>query len=184
MNLTITGPRSVGKSTISKIVAEKLGMKHFSSDELGEQAMKHVGGLDKAIKSGAIEGFIKEKGYTLILDVFHKNNNFVFDLSGGSINSRKFKEASEEVRKTAKEHSTIIGLLPSKNFEESVHILFKREKERAHFKEMDEKELFEKTKEDYSKFPVLFDTFCNFIIYTNQKTPEEIAEEIISKLNS
>jgi cytidylate kinase len=34
MRIAITGPRSVGKSTISKIVAEKLNLKYISSDDL------------------------------------------------------------------------------------------------------------------------------------------------------
>ena len=47
MRITITGPRSIGKTTVSKIVSEKLGFKRFSSDEIGEEAMKEKGGLSK-----------------------------------------------------------------------------------------------------------------------------------------
>ena len=63
MIITITGPRSVGKSTISKIVAKKLNMRYVSSDKIGEKAIKKEGGLDKAIKSGVIGKFIKKSAY-------------------------------------------------------------------------------------------------------------------------
>jgi len=122
MIITITGPRSVGKSTISKLVAKKLKLKYISSDEIGERAMKKEGGLNKAIKSGAIEKFIEDSAYSLIRKEYRKNN-FVFDLSGGSISSRKFPEASKKVRKIAKLKSTIIGLLPYKDKEKSIKLL-------------------------------------------------------------
>jgi adenylate kinase family enzyme len=66
-NITITGPRSVGKSTISKLLSKKLKLKYISSDELGEKLSKNFGGLDKAIKSGKIKELIRKKGYTEIL---------------------------------------------------------------------------------------------------------------------
>ena len=164
MKITITGPRSVGKTTISKIVAKKLKLKRYSSDEMGEEHLKERGGLDKAIKSGVVGEFIKNNTYNLIREVY-KKDNFVFDLSGGAVSSRKFAGASEKVRKTAKENSIVVGLLPSKKIDESVKILFEREKNREHFKKEDMKKLLKKTEEDYKKFPPLFRELCNFIIY-------------------
>lgn len=180
MRITITGPRSVGKSAISKIVAKKLKLKYYSSDEIGERALKYQGGLDKSIKSGAIKKFIKKDSYNLIRGVY-KKDNFVFDLSGGSVSSRKYAEVSKKIREIAKKNSIIIGLLPSKKVNESVKILFEKEKEREHFRGMDSAELFEKVEEDYKKYPRLFKKFCNFIIYIKNKTPSEIADEIIKK---
>jgi len=168
MKITITGPRSVGKSTVAKLTAKKLKLSYISSDEIGEKALKKQGGLDKAIKSGTIAKFIENGSYNLIREVY-KKENFVFDLSGGSISSRKYKEASEKVRKTAKKNSIIIGLLPSKNISESVKILFDREKQRKHFKQMNNFELSLKVNKDFKKFPKIFDKFCNFVIYTKDK---------------
>ncbi|HNZ52324.1 MAG: shikimate kinase I [Candidatus Diapherotrites archaeon ADurb.Bin253] len=181
MKITITGPRSVGKSTISKIVAKKLNLKYYSSDEIGEKYLKKEGGLDKAIKSGAIGKMIKESSYSLIREVYEKKD-FVFDLSGGAFGSRKYSEASKKVRELAKKSSIIIGLLPSKNVKESVEMLFEREKERKHFKEMNKEELLAKVQDDYMKFPQLFKEFCSFIIYVKDKTSEDVADEIASKI--
>lgn len=178
MEITITGPRSVGKTTISKLVARKLQLKYYSSDEIGEEHLRKYGGLDKAIKSGTIGEFIKNSAYSLIRDIY-KKDNFVFDLSGGAVSSRKFAEASRKVRRTARESSIIIGLLPSNKINESTKFLFEREKKRKHFRETDKKELLAETKKDYKKFPKLFKDFCDFIIYVKGKSPEEIADEII-----
>jgi len=183
MRITITGPRSIGKTTVSKIVSEKLRLKRISSDELGEEAMKEKGGLDKAIKSGEIKQWIKNSAYGLIRKEYEKDD-FVFDLSGGAFGSRKFAEASEKIREKVKNNSVIFGLLPYENENKSIKMLFEREKKRDHFKDMDKDELYAKVKKSYSKFPSLFQKDCNFIIYTQNKTPEKIANEIISSLKN
>src|SRR3989338_148594 len=104
MIITITGPRSVGKSSVSRIVAEILKLNYVSSDEIGEDALKKEGGLDKAIKSGIIGKFIQGGAYNLIREMYEKDN-FIFDISGGSISSGKYPEASEKVREIAKKNS-------------------------------------------------------------------------------
>jgi len=183
MIITITGPRSVGKSTVSKILAKKLKLKYTSSDEIGEKAMKEFGGLDKAIKSGIINKFIKKDAYSLIKKEYELDN-FVFDLSGGSISSTKFEEASNQVKKIAKEKSKfIIGLLPTEDIENSIEFLFERESKRVHFREMDKVELMKKVDQNYKKFPGSLKELCDKIIYVKNKTPEEIIEEISEYIN-
>jgi shikimate kinase len=177
MKITITGPRSVGKSTISKLLAKKLKLKYISSDEIGEKHTQKYGGLDKAIKSGKIKEMIEKEGYSLIKKVYEKDN-FVFDLSGGSISSKKYETASKEIKEIVKKNPIIIGLLPEKNTKESIKFLFEREKEREHFKKMKATELLEKVDRNYKRFPPLFKTLCNKTIYVKDKTQKEIVEEI------
>lgn len=181
MRITITGPRSIGKTTISKQLAKKLKFEYISSDELTEKSLKKQGGLDKAIKSNTIEKFIKNESYNLIRKQYTKNN-FIFDLAGGAVSSKKYSKVSKKVREIARKNSIVIGLLPSRNINESVNFLFEREKNRKHFKKTNKKELFNETKKDYRKFPKLFNEFCNFVIYTKDKPPEEIIKEITIKL--
>lgn len=181
MIITITGPRSVGKTKTSKIVARKLNLKYVSSDEIGEKAFKKYGGLDKAMKSGKALEVIKNGGYRLILNEYDKDD-FVFDLSGGSVRSGKLAKASSEVRKVAKKSSIVFGLLPFKNRTKSVKLLFEREQKREHFKGMDKIELLKKTKETYLKFPPIFEKFCDHIIYTKENTPTSVANEIVKKI--
>ena len=183
MIITITGPRSVGKSTISKIVARKIRLKYVSSDKIGDKALKKIGGLNKAIKSGLIKEIVKNKGYNLIIKEYNKDN-FVFDLSGGSFAYTDFPKATKEVRDIAKQKSIVIGLLPFKDESKSVKLLFEREKQRKHLSEVDPKGLFERTKRRYKNFPLIFKNFCDNIIYTENKNPESIAEEIVSLLKN
>lgn len=179
MKITITGPRSVGKTTISKIVAKKLNLDYISSDEMGEKALKKFGGLDRTIKSGLIKEFIKKRGYVLILDQY-KKDNFVFDLSVGSFTSTEFKRASREVRSAAKKNSLIITLLPSKNERESIKILYDREIKRDHFKKVDNSVLLERTKKRYPEQKEILLKNSNLIIYIKGKTLSKITKEIIN----
>ncbi|MEM4181890.1 MAG: shikimate kinase [Candidatus Pacearchaeota archaeon] len=182
MKITITGPRSVGKTTVSKLLAKKLKLKYISSDEIGNKALKKEGGLDKAIKTGKISQIIEKKGYSLIEKVYKKEKNFVFDLSGGSFTSKKFKEASKKVMEIAKKRSLVVGLLPSKISLSSIIILFKRESKRKHFKNYNKFFMLYKTIKNYKRFPVVLKKNCDIIIYTENKTPEKIVEEIINKI--
>lgn len=181
MKITITGPRSVGKTTIAKLLAKRLKLTCYSSDEIGEKAMNSYGGLDKAIKSGIIKKFIKKSSYGLIRSVY-KKNNFVFDLSGGAVTSREFAEASRKVRNTAKKNSVVIGLLPSKKLKESAQFLYEREKKRVHFQQLDQANLLKKTRRDLKKFPPLFKDFCDHIVYVKNKKPRVIVDEIVENL--
>ena len=45
MKITITGPRSVGKTTVSKMLAAQLDFLYFSSDDLMDRALQPFGGL-------------------------------------------------------------------------------------------------------------------------------------------
>jgi shikimate kinase len=184
MNISITGPRSVGKTTISKLVARKLKLNYISSDELGEKAFKKEGGLDKVIKSGKIKEIINSGGYKLILEIYRKNKNFVFDLSAGAFTSRSMGEASKEIRKLSKEKSIVIGLLPYKSRIKSTFILFNRERKRYHFKDSNKFKLLIRTLRKFIHVKKILLENSSFVIYTKKKNPQEISEEIFKKIKS
>ncbi len=181
MRITITGPRSSGKTTISKLLSKQLKLKYISSDEIGEKAFEKYGGLDKAIKLGVVEKFIKKDAYGLIRNVYQRKN-FVFDLSGGAFTSKKLAVASRKIRNIAKKESIIFGLLPSKNLKESISFLFKREKKRTHFKRMDSVELLKKVRRNFKEYPSTLEDFCNHIIYIKEKSPKKVVDEILKRL--
>lgn len=183
-NITITGPRSVGKSTVSKLLAKELKKKYISSDEIGEKALKKQGGLDAAIKSGAIKEMIRNKGYSLIKNIYAKEKNFVYDLSIGAFTSKDFPEASAELRNLANKKTILIGLLPCRNNLRAILFLFNRERKREHFRESKKLWLLRKTARNYKRAKRIFEKEMENIIYTWSKSSEEIVKEIKLSLAS
>jgi len=181
-NITITGPRSVGKSTVSKLLAKELKKKYISSDEIGDKALKKFGGLDNAIKSGDIKKELEKRGYGLIKEVYNKEKDFVFDLAGGAFSSKTFSEISFSVRKLAKEKSFVIGLLPFRNSLKSILFLFRREKKREHFLKMNRLKLLRKTRKSYVRLLPLFKRDVDVLIYTRNMSPEKIVRELVEVL--
>jgi len=182
MNITIVGPRSVGKSTISKMLSAKLKYRYFESDDLMHEEMKEHGGLDKAIKSGKTE-LIMKKGPAIVEKAL-RNNNIIFDLAGGAISSRTGTEMGvcQKVIKTISKQSYVVGLLPFKNDKESIKLLCQRERKREHFSGMDSGELNEKVKKDYLKLKPILKEVSNLVVYVKKKNPESIVDEIFQQV--
>src|SRR5690606_32881559 len=120
---------------------------------------------------------IKNGSYNLILEVYGEDN-FIFDLSGGAFSSRKLRKASSEVRKTAIRESIVVGLLPYKEDDKSIRLLFNREKKRKHFEDMDKEELMSKTVESYNRLKIYLTKHSNYLIYTGRRAPESIVNEV------
>jgi|TARA_B100000315_G_scaffold255751_1_gene299950 shikimate kinase len=182
MNITIVGPRSVGKSTISKMLSAKLKYKYLESDNLMHIEMKEYGGLDKAIKSGKTESIMK-KGPAIVEKALVKNK-IVFDLAGGAISSRTGTEMGvcQKVIKTISKESYVVGLLPYENDDESIKLLCQREKKREHFSEMDSGELNAKVEKDYLKLKPILKKVSNLVVYVEKKNPESIVDEIFQQV--
>ena len=172
MIYTIIGSRSVGKTTISKLLAKKLNFQSYECDKLMDHVLKEEGGLDYCIKNNKKE-LIYSLGTKLIEDLLEKENA-VLDVPGGSISSKT---------ELGQKYSQIIGLLPYQNDNMSIEFLFEREKNREHFKDLNQNDLLEKTKIDYFKTkPHLIDV-SNILIYVENKSKNEIIDQIVKKLS-
>ena len=179
--ITITGPRSVGKTTIAKILSKKLKVPYFSSDEAMDIATASFGGLDGAIKSGDT-GFIMRFAIPHVQAVM-REPMFVYDLAGGAVTSGKFALVSKRIARIIEKNSLVIGLIPAKNIKESVEFLFSREKRRYHFKGYNHKALRIKVRNDLKKFLQLdFLNICDYIVCVKNKSKMEIINEILMNI--
>ena len=144
MNLVVVGPRSVGKSTTSALLAKELNYTYLEGDALVHDVLEDLGGLDGAIKAGLTKE-VMQRGFNVVKETLAKDK-IVFDLAGGAISARKGEELgiNQEVRKLIQEKATVIGLLPYEDDEKSIQLLFDREQQRKHFRDEDPKELLEK----------------------------------------
>jgi shikimate kinase len=184
IKISISGPRSVGKTTVSRFVAKELGVDFFSTDEMVDGRTQDIGGLDKAIKSGKHAKELLDKAPDIIKEVLG-SEEFILDLAGGAISSEKYLDESSEIMSVVKTNSLLIGIFPFKKDKESIEFLYLRERGREHFKDMDSDELREKVKKDYIKVKKKLLEYSDKILYLEGRSSEEISEEIINyiKLN-
>lgn len=74
--LTITGPRSVGKTTISKKLSKSLNVPYFSEDYLMNKKLKEHERFDKVIKSNNLN-LNFENILPIIKNILKKNHLFL-----------------------------------------------------------------------------------------------------------
>lgn len=177
MKYIITGPRSVGKTTTSKLLAKKLNLEYISSDDEMDVILKEYGGIDGATKSEMMS-LIIDKARTLVKKIL-KKNNFIFDLAGGVLRKKYYNNILKEIKK----QTILIGLIPSTDDKKTIQILYHRERKRPHFNDLSDEKLLAKTKKDYLKIKEALHTECKINIITENKTTGKIVDEIISKLN-
>ena len=180
MKITLVGPRSVGKSTISKLLGKKIKVIHIESDKIMNNKLKKYGGLDKVIKTRKSHLIAKES-IPLTKEIL-KNKKFIFDLAGGAISSKKHKKVSQMITKLISKNSIVIGLFPSKSDKESIEFLFNREVKRKHFRKTNKSELKKEVKINYLKLKQKLKKHANIIIYVKDKTSSKIVNEIMERI--
>jgi shikimate kinase len=170
MNITITGPRSVGKTTTAILLAEKIRMNYISGDELMDKILEPYGGLSKVLRDKRTDIIDKYAYYRC--EQALKNDNTIFDLAGGALKTKD----GEKIKTLLTKKSLVIGLLPSLNDIVSLDILYKRERERIHFKEMSDADLKEKVRRNYQEIKAHLKEITKNIIYTGAMNPSKIVD--------
>jgi len=166
-NITLIGQRSVGKTTVGKILAKKLHVKYFDFDKYVENKLN---GIDSHIKKYGVDSYRKEEAEILVKFLSKLPKQFVISVGGGTFASQLRKISKENVKKLKKK-SKIVYLSAK-----SIKILHQREKKRKGNKPFSEtKKLFELRKPVYEKI-------YDMKVAVKNKTPKKIAEEIIDKI--
>lgn len=182
-NITIIGPRSIGKSTFSKKLANKLNYTYFDTDEYFAQKINEAGFkdlFDFADKKGWSEyPKFQFKHFPYIYSLV-KQENIIFDVGGGMIAGET--NESKRMGRIMQNHSTIILLLPFEDEDDSIKLLFQRELTRKHWGDTDKGYLYHKTKKDYQKRVPYLMKIAHHIIYVKNKDDKTIFKEILSKL--
>jgi len=166
--LIIIGPRSIGKSSVGKILAKKLKIPFFDFDKVVEN------------KIGSIDLYIEKKGFDQtrkkeheILKIFVKKlpKKFVLSLGGGTIASQ-LKEISYANFKLLKDKGTLICLIPFKSNSKSIRLLYRREKTRRGNQSL------KQIKNLYSLRYPIYRKIANKIFFVKNKKISKIVNEI------
>jgi shikimate kinase len=189
--IVIIGPMCAGKSTVAKLISKKLSLPHYPVDYLrGYYYLKNGIDIDthEALREGddfkkyvsyvrpfeidAVEKIVNETEFKRGIIHFGAGHSYYDD-----------KELLDRAKKALENIDNVILLMPSADINESISILADRLREREESDSVNKKklesmlevnEMFIKSKSNFE--------LAKTIVYTKDKNFEEIADEIISKL--
>jgi shikimate kinase len=184
--IILIGPPGTGKSTLGKLLSQKLGFPQVSLDELRwgyyaergynaelAQQLREKQGFPALIQywklfdAYAVERVLADHSYSCVIDFGAGHSMYEDDAD-----LKRIKQVLSSYQ------SIVVLLLPSQNMDESVQILTERQLTMA-------------PPEDHSVIRGLIEhhvkhhsnhELSNIVIYTKGKTPQETCEELIDRL--
>ena len=188
LRVILIGPMSAGKSTVARLLADKLGLPHYQLDE-DRWAYYNEIGYDQARVSEIArhgEGLLGVLRYWKPFEA-HAAERVLQDHSGSIIDFGAGHSVYEDealfarVERTLAPYPNVVLLLPSPDLDESVAILNER------FLRMIEEEGVQvdpvvlQMNEHWTKHPSNF-RLSKIVVYTNGKTPQDTCDEIVRRL--
>jgi len=179
--IILIGPSGSGKSTIAELLHERTMLPHRSLDALRWTYYDEIG-YDwwRAKESHINEGFWGLYRYWkpfeahAVKRILEDYKECIFDF-GGSHSVYRDKNLFEQVRQALEPFPFVILLLPSPDKEESIRILNARNKYAS-----DDQRV---VNEFFVRHPSNYD-LAKHVVYTQDKTPEETCDEVLSWVRS
>ena len=157
--LILAGFKGVGKTTTGRLVAEKLSLPFFDTDEL--LSLRHKKPVRQLHQELAEERFREEEAK--ILEELKKQTKVVIALGGGTLLSKKAQEMAPRM-------GSLVYLY-------SAPEMLMQRLEPASF--LDHSDLPGSFKQVFEKRHPLFCKLCEYRIDTDSMTPDEIAHTIL-----
>lgn len=178
-NIILIGPVRTGKSTVSQLLAEKLGLPRVALDDLRWTYYKEIG-YDEALAQHIRQtgGFVALVFYWKLFDayaverVLADHHDCVIGFGAGH-SVYESEELFNRVRTALTPYPNVVLILPSPDAEESIRILDERTKDLvgAFGQGFNWNEYFVRHHSNYD--------LAKFIVYTQGKTAEETRDEIL-----
>ncbi|MEL6128529.1 MAG: shikimate kinase [Cyanobacteria bacterium J06628_4] len=175
-DIILIGPQTVGKSTVGRLLAERLGLPQYSMDEQRWAYYKEIG-YDEALakKKRETEGawgiiqYWKPFEAHAVERLLSDRRNCVIDFGAGhSVYDDPL--LFQRVQRALAPYPNVVLLLPSPDVEESIRILNERNQ--------DLPEDIRSTNEHFLKHPSNYE-LAKFTVYTKAKTPQETCREVL-----
>lgn len=168
MKVFIVGPGGVGKSTAGKILAEKLG---YDFIDLDTEFMTKVGHIGDFIVTNGYEKYCYKNSELFYSLLKVCSDKAVIVLSSGFLVHKNLSELTARHYKTIHSSGISVLLLPSKDINEAIDIVVKRQVNRGFGLKAEHER--RKIEERYIKYS----NFGDIKLYSHD-TPENIAEEM------
>lgn len=175
--IILIGPIGTGKSTLGRLLAEKLGLPRCSMDDLRWDYYKEIG-FDETVQNeiGAQEGFPGVYRYWKPFEahaverLLAEHHNCVIDFGGGH-SVYEDDALFARIQQILAPYPNVVLILPSPDLDESVRILRERKGEGV----ADGFDFHEHFVKHHSNHDL-----AKLVVYTQGKTPEETRDEILA----
>ncbi|MBT5023095.1 hypothetical protein HOK51_08105 [Candidatus Woesearchaeota archaeon] len=171
--IILIGPRSIGKTTIGKKLAERLNLKCYDFDSIVEEKL---GNLDEYLSQFGADKYREEEHEILVEFLKSMSNKFVMSVGGGTVASQ-LKDVSSKNVDLLKTIGKLIYLCGSENDSRAIDILRQREESRGGNQSEEE------TLKLYKLRTPIYENIFDVKIIIETKKPDEIVEEIITEIN-
>ncbi len=185
-DIILIGPIGSGKSTQAKLLAEKLGLPRCSLDDVRWEYYNEIGydreRADTIRESGGFAGvyrYWKPFEIHAVERLLSEHSGCVIDFGGGH-SVYEDDALFARAQRALAPYENVVLLLPSPDLDESIRVLRERTRSRPGA------DFFFNSEFDYFLYWVK--SPCNFelartIVYTEGKTPEQTAIEVLGALN-
>jgi shikimate kinase len=180
-DIILIGPMNTGKSTLGKLLAEKLGRPQCSMDDLRWAYYQEIG-FDRAVQEqiSEQEGFLGVYRYWKPFEahaverLLAEHQHCVIDFGAGH-SVYEDDAVFARIQQVLAPYANVILLLPSPDLDESVQILKARSGERGPTG-FDFHEHFVKHHSNHD--------LAKIVVYTKDKTPEQTCNEILTLIRT
>ncbi len=176
-DIVLIGPVHVGKTTVSKCLAKRFGYPMISMDDIWEKYSLELGydeNFSKLIfeKDGAASRWCYQKTFDpyTVERILEDHRGYVIDMGGGS-SIHEHDDQLKRVKCALEPYRNVILLLPYKDQDASLSFLDKRTGWGGKERNLNRLILSHRSNYDLAKMT----------IYTAERNPDEIVEEIIKK---
>jgi hypothetical protein len=178
--IILIGPVRTGKSTLGRLLADKLGLPQVSLDELRWEYYKEVG-YDEVLAREFLQrgGFPALALYWQFFDIYSVErvladyHHCVFDFGAG-VGVYESREHFARAQQALRPFRNVILLLPSPDIEESIRTLHERDRQPPADLNFDFQSHFLRHHGYYD--------LAKFTVYTEGRPPEESCAEILRRI--
>ncbi len=177
--ICISGPPGIGKSTIGRKVAEKIGVIFFDLDDLVSEKQS-VKTSKKVIQEKGIEFFQKLTHKCLKQILEKREGKYILGLGGGTIVHLEKGDLKDRNKELVEKYAFTICLLPSKDIIKSVEILWPRQNDGKRLTSI------KNTKEFQSYLKERMNGYiesADLVVYTHHASIEKIVSKILEFLD-
>lgn len=173
--IVVIGPVGVGKTTTSKLLAEKLGIPKVSMDDLLFDYFREVGfdenhwkQIAEKLGRPAAYRYLKIFGSYGVRRLLEDHKDCVFDFGGGGVMG-EFPDEFAAFKSMLAEFENVVFLIPSPDKKESLQYLYDRLKINPPGWTLLEHFVYHPSHEELAKHTV----------YVKNKSPEQVCDEIL-----